>query len=129
MVRILVVDDEPSIRKALRMGLSSEGVEVDAVADGASGIEQVACKPYDVVIADWCLPDMNGLEVITKIRSRCPRIATILVTGHPGRNGFDQAARHEVTTCLEKPLDMKTVKVVVRRALLRRQTRSTPIRE
>jgi DNA-binding response OmpR family regulator len=63
MYRILVVDDEQSILKALSMGLSSEDFEVDVAADGAGGILLGTQKEYDILIADLCLPDRNPKRV------------------------------------------------------------------
>ncbi len=81
MYRILVVDDEQSILKALSMGLSSEDFEVDVAADGTSGILPGGRKEYDILIADLCLPDMDGLEVIKEIKPHSPEMIPIVITG------------------------------------------------
>lgn len=120
MKRILVIDDEPSIGKALTLGLSSSDTEVDVAEDGKSGVRLGYEKHYDILIADLYLPDLDGLEVIQKIRFHCPGIITIVITGNPSRESFDKAAKHSVCAYLEKPLDMKMVKDAVRRGLERK---------
>ena len=68
MTRVLVVDDEPQILRALRINLRARGYDVDTATDGASALEQAAGHPPDVVILDLGLPDMDGVEVIGGLR-------------------------------------------------------------
>lgn len=68
-MKILVVDDEPQIRRALRTSLHAHGHEVESVGTGAEGVEAVAGSPPDVVFLDLGLPDMDGVEVVRRIRS------------------------------------------------------------
>lgn len=129
MRRILVVDDDLSICRALQLGLSSREVEVDFADDGKSGVELGYRKQYDVVITDMILPGIDGLEVIKGVRTNCPDVVSILISGSPGDNIVAQALRNGVTY-LEKPLDLKTVKEAVNRglkeqALKRRSTRAS----
>ena len=85
MKRILIIDDEPSICKALMLGLSSGECEVDVAMDGRSGVELGAQRHYDVLIADLYLPDIDGLEVIEKIKTHSPSIVSIIITGNPSK--------------------------------------------
>jgi len=121
--RILVVDDEPSIGKALKMGLSSSEVEVDVAESGSKGVELGTQKHYDVLIADLCLPDIGGLEMIEKIKSCCPEIVSIIITGNPSRETSVEATSQGVSCYLEKPLDMKSLKNAIKRGLERREQR------
>jgi two-component system KDP operon response regulator KdpE len=68
MTRILVVDDEVQIRRALEVGLRSHGYEVALAADGGSALEALAGAGTDVVILDLGLPDMDGIEVLRRLR-------------------------------------------------------------
>ncbi len=120
MDRILVVDDEISIRKALKLGLASNEIEVDSASDGESGIRLGQERSYDVLITDLCLPDINGLEVIERIKHTSPDIIPIVITGRGSMNSSLKAIRLEVSDYLEKPLDLSTIKDSVARGLQRR---------
>jgi DNA-binding NtrC family response regulator len=121
--RILVVDDEPSIGKALKMGLSSSEMEVDVAESGSRGVELGTRQHYDVLIADLCLPDIDGLEMIKKIKSCCPEIVSIIITGNPSSETFVEATSQGVSCYLEKPLDIKSLKNAIKRGLERREQR------
>jgi two-component system KDP operon response regulator KdpE len=66
--RLLVVDDEPQILRALRPGLEAAGCEVESVGDATEALQAVAARPFDVLIIDLGLPDMDGKDLITKVR-------------------------------------------------------------
>lgn len=115
--RILVVDDEPSIGRALTLGLSSKELEVDVAENGRMGVRLGSRKQYDVLIADLCLPDIDGLEVIRRIKSHSPEIVSIIITGNPSRESSMEATSQGVSGYLEKPLDMKSLKTAIRLGL------------
>ena len=123
VLRILVVDDEPSIGKALKMGLSSSEMEVDVAESGSRGVELGTRQHYDVLIADLCLPDIDGLEMIKKIKSCCPEIVSIIITGNPSSETSVEATSQGVSCYLEKPLDMNSLKNAIKRGLERREQR------
>jgi CheY-like chemotaxis protein len=79
--RILVVDDEPSIREAARAILESQGYEVLTVADGLDGLHALSRSLPDVIISDLNMPRMSGFEFLAIVRKRFPRIATIAMSG------------------------------------------------
>ena len=120
MERILVVDDEASIRKALQIGLASENFEIDLASDGNSGIQMGQQKAYDILIADLCLPDMTGLDVIKKIKAASPAVIPIVITGKGSMQSSLEAIRLEVSDYLEKPLSLASVKDSIARGLERR---------
>lgn len=119
--RILVVDDEPSIGKALKMGLSSSEVEVDVAESGNTGVELGTRQHYDVLIADLYLPDIDGLEVIAKIKCCCPEIVSIIITGNPSRETSMEATSQGVKCYLVKPLDMKSLRNAIELGLKERE--------
>ena len=120
MERILVVEDEASIRKALQIGLSSEKFKVDLASDGVSGVHLGQQRSYDILITDLCLPDINGLEVIEKIKYQSPEIITIVITGKGNRQSFLKAIQLGVSDYLEKPLSLSSIKNSITRGLERR---------
>jgi len=122
MERILVIDDEASICKALKIGLASDNFEVDLASDGQSGIRLGQNHAYDILIADLSLPDINGLEVIKKIKYSSPEIIPIIITGNGSMKSSLEAIRLEVSDYLEKPLSLDSIKKAIARGLKRRES-------
>jgi two-component system KDP operon response regulator KdpE len=83
VTRILVVDDEPQILRALRINLRARGYEVDVAADGASALKTAAAAPPDLVVLDLGLPDMEGADVIRGLRG-WTAIPVIVLSGRAG---------------------------------------------
>jgi len=79
--RVLVVDDEPSLREVTRAILESQGYEVLTVADGLDGLNALSGALPDVIISDLSMPRMSGFEFLAIVRKRFPRIATIAMSG------------------------------------------------
>ena len=121
MERILVIDDEASICKALKIGLASENFEIDMARDGQSGIRLGQEHAYDILIADLSLPDINGFEVIKKIKYSSPEIIPIIITGNGSMKSTLEALRLEVSDYLEKPLSLAAVKTAIARGLKKRE--------
>lgn len=120
MDRILIVEDDSSIRKALTMGLISKNYEVDNAKDGFTGIYMGAQKKYDVLVTDLCLPDYNGIQVIGKIKKSTPDIVPIVITGRGSMESTIEAIRLEVADYLEKPVSLKTVENSIVQGLKKR---------
>ena len=120
MERILVVDDEASIRKAMQIGLAEDHFEIDSACDGTSGIQMGKTKDYDILITDLGLPDMTGLEVIQEIKTSNPNIIPIVITGKGSMQSSLEAIRLEVSDYIEKPLNLTTIKESISRGLKRR---------
>jgi two-component system KDP operon response regulator KdpE len=78
-LKVLVVDDEPPIRKLLRMGLGTQGYEILDAPNGRTALELLAKKP-DLVILDLGLPDMQGLELLRMIRARLESIPIVVLS-------------------------------------------------
>ncbi|MEO8757520.1 MAG: response regulator transcription factor [Devosia sp.] len=78
-LKVLVIDDEPPIRKLLRMGLTSQGYEVIEAANGKAGLELLAAQP-GIVILDLGLPDIDGLDVLQTVRSRSESVPIVVLS-------------------------------------------------
>ncbi len=117
--RILVVDDEPPIRKLLRTGLGTQGYDVRDAATGKAALEGLAAKP-DLMILDLGLPDMQGLEVLRLMREGGSDVPVIILSSREDEAGkvraFDLGADDYVT----KPFGMHELLARVRAALRHR---------
>jgi signal transduction histidine kinase len=121
MIRILIVDDNRSICKALSQGLSSLGFDVDAALDGSTGLQLAKQKKYDVLINDISLPDMNGFDVIDKIQSENFDVISIVITGNSSIENTLEALHLDVSDYLEKPLALENVHQTILRGLEKRE--------
>ncbi len=79
-MRILVIEDEPRILGFLKVGLSAEGFAVDGAEDGASGLALALCEPYELVVLDLQLPNLNGLQVLEDLHRRRPELPILILS-------------------------------------------------
>jgi DNA-binding response OmpR family regulator len=124
-LRILIVDDDPSICKALAMDLTRDNVGVETALNGKTGILLGSCNRYDILITDLCLPDISGFEVLTEIRQYLPDIVPIIITGNASVKSTVKALRLGVFDYLEKPFPMNSVRNTIEKAIEKRK--STPL--
>lgn len=106
MKRILVIDDEPSIRESLEMFLTEKGLSVATAATGAEGLELWRRYEPRVIILDIRLPDMSGLDVLRAITSQDPDVTVIMITAHHDMESTIEAMRHGAYDYIHKPLDV-----------------------
>jgi CheY-like chemotaxis protein len=79
---ILVVDDEPVIRGLLVRSIAREGYQVSEATNGREALELLKMARFDIVISDIKMPEMDGMELLTEIRSSYPSVSVILITGY-----------------------------------------------
>ena len=80
-LNILVVDDDESVRSILVLGLERAGYAVDTANDGVEGLEKLRTAKYDLLISDYQMPRLNGLELVKRLRSERMTLPVILVSG------------------------------------------------
>jgi DNA-binding NtrC family response regulator len=116
MSKILVIDDEEAIRKALREILEYEKYEVEEAKSGIEAIEKIEEQKYDIVLCDIKMPQMDGIETLEKIIEKKPDIPVIMITGHGTVETAVEALKKGAYDFIEKPLDMNRLLVSVRNA-------------
>ena len=117
MARILIVDDEPSIRQVLRQLFEYEDYEVAVAADGPEALEQSGAFRPDVVFLDVKMPGMDGLEVLERLRQSQSSALVVMISGHGTIDTAVEATRKGAFDFLEKPLDADRILVTLRNAL------------
>ena len=115
--RVLVVDDEESIRHLLDQTLSLAEYDVRTVADGSAGLDQLRLAPFDLLIADLRMPGMDGLTLIREARRLYPALPVIIITGHSSESAAIEAVNLGVVGYLRKPFRIPHVLTTVARAL------------
>jgi two-component system KDP operon response regulator KdpE len=115
-LKILVVDDEPPIRKLLRMGLSTQGYEILDAPNGKTALELLDNKP-DLVILDLGLPDIHGHELLRMIRARDDSVPIVVLSSRGDEAGKVQALDHGADDYVTKPFGMDELLARIRAAL------------
>lgn len=113
--RVLVVDDEPGLRAFMVRALRADGHEVAEAEDGASALAQVADaeQPFDVVISDIVMPELDGITLALKLAKESPRTAVVLVSGYPEEMQRARGLEALVRATLAKPFTMDELKTLV----------------
>jgi two-component system, OmpR family, response regulator len=104
-MRLLVVEDEPRMARMLQRGLAEEGHQVDVCATGESALQQVLDVPYDVVVLDWGLPDLDGVSVLRQWRARGLTTPVLLLTARGSTGEKVTGLRAGADDYLVKPFD------------------------
>jgi two-component system, NtrC family, nitrogen regulation response regulator NtrX len=117
MSKILVIDDEKSIRNALLEILEYEKFEVELAENGQEGLEKFAAGSFDVVLCDIKMPEMDGMEVLEKIFESGKDVQVIMITGHGNVETAVEAIKKGAYDFIEKPLDLNRLLITVRNAL------------
>ena len=103
--RILVVDDEDGIRKTISLILQRAGYTVDTAENGKQAIEKSENNFYNLALIDIRLPDMEGTELLSRLKETTPRMVKIILTGFPGLENAVTAINKGVDGYLVKPVD------------------------
>ncbi|PSL34371.1 DNA-binding response OmpR family regulator [Planomicrobium soli] len=118
-MKILVVEDNPSVRSMLEMFFSKEGISGDFEADGLDGYKSYKAKEYDLLVLDWMLPGMDGMALCRKIREEGDSIPIIMLTAKDSESdqviGFEMGADDYVTKPFSPLALMARIKAVARR--------------
>ena len=115
--RILVVDDEESIRMMLRAVLEEEGYEIIEAADGPEAVKAVEQDPLDLILLDIRMTTMDGIETLTEIRKISPFVPVLMMTAYATVKTAVEALKAGAFEYLAKPLDIEELKILVPKAL------------
>ena len=110
--KILVIDDEGLVTASLKQLLKKSGYDVDIASDGHVAMDKVKENDFDLIISDIRMPDINGVEVIKKIREYLRQsgkspVPEILITGYANKENLEEAQRLKVADYIYKPFNIK----------------------
>lgn len=112
-MKILVVDDDPIIRKLLSEVLINDGHQVEVKENGKEALEEVKRQGYDLVFMDVHMPVMNGLEALVAMRVLFPDINVAMMDSYPDKLAA-QSQEEGAITCMHKPFDLKQIRGIIR---------------
>ncbi|HXK20874.1 MAG TPA: ATP-binding protein [Polyangiaceae bacterium] len=117
--RVLVIDDEELVRSQLRRSLERRGYVVDEACDGLSGITAHTREPADVLVIDMTMPDIDGAEVVRRIRASGSRAAIVLSSGYQAQAAADRLDPRDYQVFLPKPYGMNELVHAIEQARIR----------
>lgn len=109
MSHVLIIEDDPNTLSGLQDLLQQEGYRVNGVTRGQQAIQTILAKSVDIVICDYSLPDMNGLQLCRQLRYLQPQLKLLLVTAHHNHEITAAAQECRVTKIFSKPLDVEAL--------------------
>ncbi len=119
--RILIVDDDKNIRKVLTTILEDEGYVVESVGTAKKAVERTRKKFYNLALIDVRLPDMEGIELLTKVKDTTPKMRKIIITGYPTLQNAVEAVNRGADAYIIKPFDMEKILKTIREELRNQQ--------
>lgn len=107
--RILIIDDDENIRRVLETILTDEGYAVESADTAAKGIEKSQNGFFNIALVDVRLPDMEGIDLLPKLRNTKPKMRKIIVTGYPTLQNAMSAVNNGANAYVMKPFDVEKI--------------------
>lgn len=115
--RILIVDDDESIRNTMKTILEDEGYVVDVAASGKEALKKTDTTTYNIAMLDIRLPDMEGVELLKLMKDTVPKMRKIMVTGYPSMQNAIAALNKSADAYLVKPINVEKLLSIVKEQL------------
>ena len=115
-MKILIIDDERSIRNSLKEILADEGYDVDVAENGQQGCEMVEKEKYDVIFCDIKMPVMDGVETLAKLNSMGIDSAVVMISGHADVDTAVDCIKKGAFDFIQKPLDLNRILITIKNA-------------
>lgn len=117
MPKVLLIDDEKSIRRSLREIFEFEKFAVTEAEDGQAGLDKITSEPFDLILCDVKMPKLDGLELLQKLQSAGNEVPLIMMSGHGNIDTAVEAVKKGAYDFLTKPVDLNRLLVTVRNAM------------
>jgi len=125
--KVLAVDDEKNIRDMLRSALEEIGFcDVETAANGREALNALRSQPFDLVITDLMMPEMNGTRLLEISRNEFPEIPMIVITGYAQMETVIEVLRLGAANFITKPFRLQEIRAVIEKALKRKRDREIP---
>ena len=115
--KILIVDDEELILNGLAKGLANKNTEIKTASNGTDALKEISMYPYDLCFLDVFLPDINGIEVMKKIKTLSPTTKVVIMTAHHVNGDISRDIKDYSFNFIGKPFDLSQVRAITELAL------------
>jgi len=116
-INILLVDDEEPIREAMLLLLKAADYRITACASGQEALQTLANEQFDIIITDLFLPDITGIDILTKAKGLFPSLEVILITGHASAETAVRAMKEGAFDYITKPLNFEELRMILAKAV------------
>ncbi|MEA3279444.1 MAG: sigma-54 dependent transcriptional regulator [Thermodesulfobacteriota bacterium] len=117
LIRIAVIDDEPLVLRNLQRKISKSGYLVEIFQNPQKAIDRMKIAPFDVILTDLHMPEMDGMQVLAKIRKNYPKAEVIIITGYASIDSAVEAVKQGAFYYIEKPFTPEQVMLILNRAI------------
>jgi len=115
--RVLIVDDEPFVRHLIRDTLKTRGFATGSAANGVEALEELAKEPYDLVISDVVMPEMEGFELLKRVKKDYPGLKVIILTGYSSQHDISDFLLYGADEYLTKPFQVNELLAAVEKVI------------
>src|SRR5512135_3358883 len=115
--RIMVIDDEKIVGDMAKLSLEQDGYNVETFLNAEPALKRLAEETFDVVVTDYKMKGIDGMEVLRTVRDRHPRTQVIMITAFANLDAAIEALRRDVHDFFPKPVKIKELKASIKRAL------------
>ncbi len=115
--KILVIDDDPKIRKFFDFAFDQENIDISIAESAINGLQMISEEQFDLVLLDIVMPEMDGMEALTRIKEIKPDLMVVMITGHPQYDIAVNAIKQGAYDFIPKPFSLDEIRIVVRRSL------------
>ncbi len=116
-VNVLVVDDDQSVRSMLSFVLGKDGYQVEEAHSGSDALRKLKGRSYDLVISDIRMPDLNGIELLKKIKTHDPELPVIMITAYAATHDAIEAMKLGAEDYVTKPFNLEELKIIIAKSL------------
>lgn len=116
-MKMLLIDDDEWIRDSLSLFFEGEGCQIKALETAEEGVEALKKQSYDIIIVDYRLPGMDGLDFLKRIKDSTPSAMKILITAYGSENVVTDAKQMGIQDLIEKPFTTKTIEASLSRLI------------
>jgi DNA-binding NtrC family response regulator len=125
--KMLIIDDDAIVLKSCRKIFESEGYTVTSTPNPQEGIKLVSENTYDIILVDWMMPGMDGMNVVEEIDRKSPNSAMVMISGHPSVGRATEAMKRGAMDYISKPFKPDEIIAVVNKAMRRKITQEKKV--